>query len=319
MITRSPVKPTKSLSGVPQARRAPTPLRSTPVSTATTSILTSSTATGSTATPHEAMVASQLAHINDLVQKNRSLEQSIKKLDEDFSKSAADVIALNTERKSWEGDRKTWMGERQKWMDERKAWAEGCDTMQACHRIHQYRVACALHDERVAVLRMQEVARKEQLKRLQRDYKITMFQAREAELEAQIDHVEELRDEATEVRTDCEKSVQELKTRSAALAEEVKTKTAEIQAAHRQREQVEVRLPLDYFSECCHEAPTTSLGRSPTPSRGSCRCNGHVHCDVLQAYSSHHRTRCSGRSSYLPQAFSRACSRRNYPTSHATS
>ena len=284
MITRSPIKPISKPpgpSGVPHARRAPTPLRSTPVATATTSILTSTTATGSTATPHEAMVASQLAHINDLVQKNRSLEQSIKKLNEDLSQSAADINALNAERKSWEGDRKTWIGDRQKWMDERKAWADGCDTMQACHRIQQYRVACALHDERVAVLKMQEVARTEQLKRLQRDYKITMFQAREAELEAQIDRVEELRDEAMEVRAYHEKSAQELKARSAVLADEVKLKTAEIQAAYRQREKVEVRSSLEYPFERCHKMLATCLGRSPAPSRSSCRCNRNDHYVIL--------------------------------------
>lgn len=317
MITRSPVKPTKPPSGV-HARRAPTPLRSTPVATATTSILTSSTATGSTATPHEAMVASQLAHINELVQKNRSLEQTVKKLNEDLSKSAADIVTLNAERKSWDGDRKTWMGERQKWMDERKTWAEGCDTMQACHRVQQYRVACALHDERVAVLKMQEAARQEQVKRLQRDYKITMFQAREAELETQIEQVEELRDEAVEVKAYYEKSTQELKARSAVLADEVKSKTAEIQAAHRQRERAEVRSSLEYHCRFCHETPITFLGRSPAPSRGSCGRNGNVHGDNLQARSSHHRTRCSGCSSYVPQAFPRACSGRNYPTSHPT-
>lgn len=187
------------------------------------------------------MVASQLAHINDLVQNNRTLEQSIKKLKDDLSKSAADILALSTERKSWEGDRKTWTSERQKWMDERKSWAEGCDTMQAFHRIQQHRVACALHDERVAVLKMQEAARHEQLKRLQRDYKITMFQAREAELEERVDEVEQVRDEAVEARAHHEKITQEFEVRSAALAVEVKSKTAEAQAAHKQCEQVEVR------------------------------------------------------------------------------
>ena len=128
--------------------------------------------------------------------------------------------------------------------------------MQACHRVQQYRVACALHDERVAVLKMQELARNEQIKRLQRDYKITMFQAREAELEAQIDQVQELREEAMEMRAHYEKSAQELKARSVALADQVKSKSAEIQAAHRQRKQVEVRSSLEYpfnFSRgSCH-------------------------------------------------------------------
>ncbi|KAF9223404.1 hypothetical protein BS17DRAFT_754438 [Gyrodon lividus] len=239
MITRSPVKPIKppSTSGIPP-RRAPTPLRSTPIAPATTSVLTSLTATGSTATPHEAMVASQQAHINDLVQKNRSLEHTIKKLDEELAKSAANVDTLNMERMSWEGDRKTWIGERQRWIDERKVWAEGCDTMQACHRIQQYRVACALQDERVAALRIHEEARKEQLKRLQRDYKITTFQAREAELEAQIGEVEELREQAEEAKAQHEKATRELKARCAVLVDEVVSKTAEIEAVHKQCEQV---------------------------------------------------------------------------------
>ncbi|KAF8841221.1 hypothetical protein BDN67DRAFT_967408 [Paxillus ammoniavirescens] len=136
MITRSPVKPIKpSLTSAIPPKRAPTSLRSSPNVSATTSILTSSTATGSTTTPHETMVASQQAHINDLVQKNRSLENAIKKLDKELTNSAANIVALNTERMSWEGDRKRWSGERPQWTDERKAWAEGCDTMQACYRI----------------------------------------------------------------------------------------------------------------------------------------------------------------------------------------
>lgn len=194
------------------------------------------------------MVASQLAHINDLVQKNRSLGQIIKNLNEDLSKSAADITALNAERMSWDGDRKIWTSERQKWMDERKTWAEGCDAVQACHRIQQYRVACTLHGERVAVLKMQEVARQEHLKRLQRDYKITMFQTREAELEEQIEQSKKLLDETMEEKAYHEKLTQELKARSAALADEVKSKTGEIQVAHRQREQAEVRSSLEYLS-----------------------------------------------------------------------
>ncbi|KAG9315333.1 glycoside hydrolase superfamily [Chiua virens] len=181
----------------------------------------------------------QHAHINDLVQKNRSAEQTVRKLKEDLSKAAADILALNDERKSWEGDRKAWTIERHKLMDERKTWAEGCDTMQACHRIQQCRVACALDDERVAVLKMQEVARREQLKRLQRDYKITKFQAREAELEAQLEEAEELKEEAMEVRDQHEKSAQELKVQCAGLVDEIKSKTAEIKAAQKQREQIE--------------------------------------------------------------------------------
>ncbi|KAF8841223.1 hypothetical protein BDN67DRAFT_928722 [Paxillus ammoniavirescens] len=211
------------------------------------------------------MVASQQAHINDLVQKNRSLENAIKKLDEELSNSAANVVALNTERMSWEGDRKRWSGERQRWMDERKVWAEGCDTMQACHRIQQYRMACALQDGRVAVLRIQEEVRKEQLKRLQRDYKITTFQAREAELEAQIEEVEELRDQAGETAAQHEKAIRELKMRCAVLADEVKSKTAEIQSAHKQHERVED--DLRRLREAHADATATSTASSSKLAR----------------------------------------------------
>ncbi|KIK90944.1 hypothetical protein PAXRUDRAFT_831241 [Paxillus rubicundulus Ve08.2h10] len=266
MITRSPIKPIKPplTSGIPP-RRAPTPLRSTANASATASILTSSTATGSTTTPHEAMVASQQAHINDLVQKNRSLENAIKKLDAELTSSAANIVALNTERVSWEGDRKRWMGERQQWMDERKVWAEGCDTMQACHRVQQYRMACALQDGRVAVLRVQEEARKEQLKRLQRDYKITTFQAREEELEAQIEEVEDLRDRAEETTAQHDKVTQELKARCAVLGDEVKSKTAEIQSAHKQRERVED--DLRRLREAHADATATSTASSSKLAR----------------------------------------------------
>lgn len=254
------------------------------------------------------MVASQHGHINDLVQKNRSLEQTIKKLNEDLSTCAADILALTTEHKSLEGDRKIWTSERQKWIDERKAWVEGCDTIQACHRVQQYRVACALHDERVIALKMQELARKEQLKRLQRDHKITMFQARETELEAQISELEELRDEAREVRACYDKSTQELKARSVALADQVKSKTAEVKAAHRQREQVEVRSSLEDPLELSHEIPVVSPGGSPAPSRGSCRRGRNIHRDVCKTRPSHYGPRYLGGSSYFPQTFSRACS-----------
>ena len=186
------------------------------------------------------MVASQQTHINELVNKSRSLENSIKKLTDELEKSNTECATLFAERASWEVDRKAWTSDRQKWTEERRVWAEGCDTMQACHRIQQYRMACTLHDERVTILKMQDDVRKEQLKRLQRDYKINMFQAREVELEAQLDELAGLRDAAEVNSSQFETLLSDLNARCTTLDDEVKAKTAEIQTIHKQREQSEV-------------------------------------------------------------------------------
>jgi hypothetical protein len=183
------------------------------------------------------MVASQQGHIENLVQKTRSLEHTIKKLNDELSleqtraKEAVNVI-------------------KQQWRAEQKEWHVGCDALQACHRIAHLRTACALDDERIAVLKEREIARRERLARIQRDYKITMFQAREAELESQIEdlqadflsqvaqaeHLLKSRDKQYQ------KTILDLRTRDATLSSELKLKSDEIVAAHKQREDVEDEL-----------------------------------------------------------------------------
>ncbi|KAI6037725.1 hypothetical protein EDC04DRAFT_2113080 [Pisolithus marmoratus] len=241
MIPRSPVKRTQSNGSVKDVP-SKNVLRGAPITPAAMPILTTSTATGSKATPHETMVAAQQAHINELVQKTRSLEKEIDKLTQQLERTAAESAAFVSERDAWEADRKAWTTERQKWIDERKVWAEGCDTMQACHRIQQYRMACMLGNERVTVLKLQDDARKERLQRLQRDYKITTFQAREADLEVRIAELEDIRDDAEAARIQCEKVSQALETKCTVLLGEVNEKTVEIQSAHEQREQAEEEL-----------------------------------------------------------------------------
>ncbi|KIK25015.1 hypothetical protein PISMIDRAFT_97435 [Pisolithus microcarpus 441] len=244
MIPRSPVKRTQSNGSVKDVPSKSTLAnhRTTPTTPATAPILTTSTATGSKATPYETMVAAQQTHINELVQKTRSLENEIEKLTEQLERTTAESAAFVSERGTWETDRKAWASERQKWIDERKVWVEGCDTMQACHRIQQYRMACALDDERVTVLRMRDEARKEQLQRLQRDYKITTFQAREADLEVRIAELEDMHANAEAARAQCEKVSQALETKCTALLGELNAKTAEIQSTHKQHERAEEEL-----------------------------------------------------------------------------
>lgn len=195
------------------------------------------TPVGTTApfSPHDAMVASQQAHIEDLVQKTRTLEHTIKKLREELSlgqtrtQDAVDII-------------------KQQWRAEQKDWHAGCDALQACHRIAHLRTACALDDERIAVLKEREIARRERLARMQRDYRITTFQAKEADLEGQIEDMQaELNQQVTQSEYSLksqdeqyQKTILNLRAKHTTLSSELKQKSDEVEAAYRQREVVEV-------------------------------------------------------------------------------
>lgn len=206
---------------MPQAnsKKAPTPVRSV-----------------ASFAPHDAMVASQQGHIEDLVQKSRTLEHTIKKLRDALSleqtraKDSVNVI-------------------KQQWRAEQKDWHAGCDALQACHRIAHLRTACILDDERIAVLKEREIARREKLARMQRDYRITMFQAREVELEGQIedlqaelDHqVAQTAHSLTSQDKQYQKTILDLQAKHATMSSELKQKSDEVVAAHKQREDAEVR------------------------------------------------------------------------------
>ncbi|TDL25881.1 hypothetical protein BD410DRAFT_819894 [Rickenella mellea] len=120
--------------------------------------------------PYEIMAASQQAHIDELVQKNRTGEHTIKKLQhslEEEKERANDVVKRLKAASA----------------DERKEWREGCDSLLGCHRIVHLRTIVELEKERMNVLKEREETRKERLAVLQRDFKLTLFLAKEAEFE----------------------------------------------------------------------------------------------------------------------------------------
>ncbi|KAG2038881.1 hypothetical protein BDR03DRAFT_953031 [Suillus americanus] len=204
----------------PNSKRAPTPVRA-----------------AAPFAPHDAMVASQQGHIENLVQKTRNLEHTIKKLNDELSLEqtrAKDTVNVV----------------KQQWRAEQKEWHVGCDALQACHRIAHLRTACALDDERIAVLKEREIARRERLARIQRDYKITMFQVRETELESQIEDLQADLDSQVAQAVysfrsrdqQYQKTILDLRTRDATLSSELKLKSDEVVAVHKQREDVEDEL-----------------------------------------------------------------------------
>ncbi|KAH9850329.1 hypothetical protein C2E23DRAFT_322310 [Lenzites betulinus] len=123
------------------------------------------------ADPSDAMVKSQQQHIQELVAKNKTLEHTISKLKAAVQAEqdrAADAVAQVQAR----------------WTAERTEWREGCDSLQIAHRVAHLRTGDDLGRAQYALLEEKEALRKERLSRMQRDFRLVMFQAKELELEA---------------------------------------------------------------------------------------------------------------------------------------
>ncbi|KAJ3871610.1 hypothetical protein F5051DRAFT_193840 [Lentinula edodes] len=133
--------------------------------------------------------ASQQSHIDDLVQRNRTHEQTIRKLKDELAleKNRAKTVVQDIQTKLHA---------------EKREWREACDTLQSCHRIHQLRLHVELEKQRSGQLAEQDLLRKEKVAALQREFAITKFQIQESllerqilELEDKVAELEQLRDE----------------------------------------------------------------------------------------------------------------------------
>lgn len=96
-----------------------------------------------------------------------------------------------------------------------------------------------LEQERVLLLKEQNVVRLEELARLQRDFQISMFQARESELEMRIEELEEINQDLAETHAETSNRVQ------ATFASHV----AQIRGQETQIERLEVHLGFGFSSE----------------------------------------------------------------------
>jgi hypothetical protein len=172
--------------------------------------------------------ASNQSQIDDLVQRNRTLEHTIKRL--------SDQLALQVTR----SEEAVKTVEKQ-WQHEQLEWREGCDVLQSCHRIVQLRSCVELEKERMNVLKESDAMRKEKLKRLQRDFRITMFQMKEAELE---ERIQELEDEKESIMAEHEEKTRRMKATYTGYAAQIKAKNEELATARGKREELEVRACL---------------------------------------------------------------------------
>lgn len=122
--------------------------------------------------------ASNQAQIDDLVQRNRTLEHTNKKLSEQLSqeesRSKDTIFQLQTQ-----------------WDINQSHWKRTCESLLGSYRIIQNRIQVELEKERVNTFKEMKITREEKLLRLQRDFKITLFQIREEELERRVEDVED--------------------------------------------------------------------------------------------------------------------------------
>ncbi|KAJ7903571.1 hypothetical protein B0H14DRAFT_2665439 [Mycena olivaceomarginata] len=123
-------------------------------------------------------MASFEAQLEDLLQRNRTLEHTNKKL--------ADEMALDAHRAS-----KTLRDTEAKWNAERVLWREGCNRLLSCHHLAHLRLSAQLSTVEATLLKETGLWRQEKVARLHRDFQLTMFRVREGELEAKIEELED--------------------------------------------------------------------------------------------------------------------------------
>jgi hypothetical protein len=185
------------------------------------------------------MAISQQTHIDDLVQKNRTLDHVAKKLKDELvleqarSKEAAKAIKAQ-------------------WQTESAEWREGCDSLQVCHRIAHLRTLAELDKERLAVVKEKDIARQERVARLQRDYRITMFQVKESELEGMIEDlankIEDMKERGEEdtnaLIMQYQEAAEKLRLKCAQFTAEAAQKTKELATTQKEKEKIEVCVSL---------------------------------------------------------------------------
>ena len=132
---------------------------------------------GVTPTGVPSLEASNQSQIEDLVIRNRTLEHTNHKLNVQL---AEEINRSKAFMKDIQG--KHEVNQRQ--------WKEGCQDILASYRIIQKRLEVEVERERTANLKEMEATRHEKLQRLQRDYKIKLFQMQEEELEIRMEEVE---------------------------------------------------------------------------------------------------------------------------------
>lgn len=168
--------------------------------------------------------AANQAQIDDLVRRNRTLEFTNKKLSEQ--------ITTETER-----SKEAVLEIRKQWHEQEILMRQECEAFLACYRFVQLRTASELETERLNVLNEQKALRKEKLLRLQRDFRITMFYAKERELE---ERIVELEEENERMAVERRELASLLRKKLAVLIGELRSRDGDIANLNSERDNIEV-------------------------------------------------------------------------------
>ena len=174
--------------------------------------------------------ASNQAQIEDLVQRNRTIEHTNKRLSEQLTRE------MSRSKEALESTRQEWVNKRQEWHQ------ASTDLLALC-RIDQKRVEVELERERSNALQEMKFTRDEKLLRLQRDFRIKLFQIREEELERKIEEIEA---EKRRNKSSSDLIVRKLEAKCAESLIQLREEKEERAVAERERDEIEVRLSFLY-------------------------------------------------------------------------
>ncbi len=182
--------------------------------------------------PVPSLEASQQTHIDDLVQRNRSLEHAAKLLRDDLDREKArSKHALSDVHKRWKADQ--------------KEWHEGVDVLLSCHRIVLWRKTIDLQTERLNFLKEEEDIRLGKISRLQRDYRITQFQQSESQY---VSRQELLNAEIDALNRKQITQKDKWKAHSAALLSRVQDRETRLEAATKEVDRLSVWYPTFFYT-----------------------------------------------------------------------
>jgi len=177
---------------------------------------------GSDAPP--SLEAANQAQIDDLVQRNRVLEHLNNKLNEKLSAEA------NRSKEAVQDFQK-------RWHEKELSLREECEDFLAYYRCVQLDTVSALESERMNVLNEQKALREEKLLRLQRDFRIAMFDAKERELE---ERVVELQEENERMVSERRELALALQKKVPLILAQLRTRDVEINNTNLERDLAEV-------------------------------------------------------------------------------
>jgi len=175
--------------------------------------------------------ASNQAQIEDLVQRNRTLEHTNKKLVEEMAREQGRA-------------KEAMLDITHKWESDLALWKEGCEDILASYRIVQKQLEVEVEKERSAVIKEMSITREEKLQRLKRDFKITLFQLKEEELERKIEEGEE---EKASLAEEFDSALRREKERSAEMSSELREVRESLARSIKEREEKEVSIVLFFI------------------------------------------------------------------------